>query len=183
LKRINQESFFVTTLTKQLEIKMIKRVLLVVSSTALLAAGLMFTSYAQDGPTPEQMATGATETRQGLFKLLRFNLVPIAGMAQGAPFDAAIAERNALRIAALAPMIPDVLGAMDTRDFDVETEALDHIWDNMGDIESKAQALADAATAFAETASGGDMAQTLGAFRGLGGACGSCHDEYRVDND
>jgi cytochrome c556 len=160
-----------------------KRVLIVLFAIAVLASGLLFTASAQDGPTPEQRAAAAAETRQGLFKLLIFNLRPIAGMAQGAPFDAAVAERNARRIAAIAPMIPDVLGAMDTRGFDIETEALDLIWDNLDDISVKAQTLIDNANAFADIAATGDMGATLGAFRSLGGSCGNCHDTYRVDND
>ena len=162
---------------------MIKRVQVLLSTLLLATSGLFSTAWSQDAPTPQQQAEAAAETRQGLFKLLIFNLRPIAGMAQGAPFNAEVAERNARRIAALAPMIPDVLGAMDTREFEVETEALDLIWDNLDDISVKAQALADNAAAFADIAAGGEMGATLGAFRALGGSCGNCHDTYRVDND
>jgi len=161
---------------------MIKKVLVLLSALVMIASGLWYTASAQDDPTPAQQAQSAAETRQGLFKLLVFNLGPIVGMAQGAPFDAALAERNARRIAAIAPMIPDVL-AHDTRGFDIETQALDLIWDNQDDIAVKVQALIDAATAFAETASGGDMGATLGGLRALGGSCGNCHDTYRVPEE
>lgn len=161
-----------------------KRSLILVSALTVLSSSLLFSISAQDAPpTPEQVAAAAADTRQSLFKILRFNLGPIAGMARGAPFDAAIAERNARRIAALAPMIPEVL-AQDTRGFDLETEALDVIWeDNLDDIAVKAQALIDAANTFAGIAAGGDPAATIGAFRALGGACANCHDTYRVDNN
>lgn len=155
----------------------------VVLASALLVAlsGITFTAVAQD-MTPEQRAAAAVDTRQSLFKILRFNLAPIAGMAQGAPFNAEVAERNARRIAAMASMIPEVL-ATDTSAFDnIETEALDLIWDNQDDIAVKAQALMDNANAFADIAAGGDMAATLGAFRQLGGSCGNCHDTYREDD-
>ena len=162
---------------------MLKRSLVLVSALMLLGSSVLFNASAQDAPSPEQQAAAAADTRQALFKLLRHNLGPLAGMARGAPFDAAVAERNALRIAALAPMIPELL-TPDTRGFDVVTEALDLIWEgNLGDIEVKAQALVDAATNFAGIAAGGDMGATLGAFRSLGGACANCHDTYRVDND
>lgn len=162
---------------------MMKRSLILVSTLAVLSSGLLLSASAQDAPTPAQVAAGAADTRQALFKILRFNLGPIAGMARGAPFDAAIAERNARRIAALAPMIPEVL-AQDTRGFDLETEALDKIWEgNLDDIAVKAQALIDAANTFAGIAAGGDRAATIGAFRALGGACANCHDTYRVDNN
>lgn len=162
---------------------MIKKVLVLISALAMLVSGVLFTASAQDGPTPQQMAEAAADTRQSVFKLLIFNLRPIAGMAQGAPFNAEVAEQNARNIAALAPMIPGLFAAMDTREFDVETEALDVIWENPTEFAARAQALLEGANNFAEVASGGDMAATLGAFRGLGGSCGNCHDDFRVDND
>ncbi|MSR11145.1 MAG: cytochrome c [Gammaproteobacteria bacterium] len=164
---------------------MLKRSLILVSALTLLCSSLLFNVSAQDAPppTPEEVAAAAADTRQALFKLLRHNLGPIAGMARGAPFDAAIAERNARRIAAIAPMIPELL-TPDTRGFDLETEALNKIWEgNLEDIGVKAQALVDAANTFAGIAAAGDMAATLGAFRSLGGACANCHDVYRVDNN
>ena len=157
-----------------------KKLVVLVSALLVGFSGITFTATAQD-MTPEQRAAAAVDTRQSLFKILRFNLVPIAGMAQGAPFNAEVAERNARRIAAMASMIPEVL-AQDTRGFDVETEALDLIWDNQSDIAVKAQALMDNANAFADIAASGDMAATLGAFRTLGGSCGNCHDTYREDD-
>jgi cytochrome c556 len=150
-------------------------------SVALLV-GVMNPSNAQDQPTPEQIAASAADTRQSVFKLLLFYLRPVAGMAQGAPFDAAVAEMNGRRIAALAPTIPHVF-VEDTRGFDVETEALDVIWEDATGFAAKAQALVDNATAFADAASTGDRGQTLGAFRALGGSCGDCHDNFRVDTD
>lgn len=160
-----------------------KRVLVVLSALAILASGVLSTVSAQDAPTPEQQAAGAVDTRKAVFKLLRFNLIPLVGMAQGAPFDAAVAEQNGRRIAALAPMIPDLFTANDTREFDVETTALDKIWDNQPDFAAKAQALVENATAFADAAATGERGATLGAFRALGGSCGNCHDNYRVDED
>jgi len=185
LENISPINFNVRKLdsNESLEIVMMKKSLILVSALTVLSSSLLFSVSAQDAPTPEQVAAAAADTRQSLFKILRFNLGPIAGMARGAPFDAAIAERNARRIAALAPMIPEVL-AQDTRGFDLETEALDKIWEgNLDDIGVKAQALVDAANTFAGIAAGGDRAATIGAFRSLGGACANCHDTYRVDNN
>lgn len=149
----------------------------------LLAAAMAVSVQAQDdAPTPSELAQSATETRQAVFKLLGFHMGPIGGMARGqVEFDAALAERNARRIAALAPMIPELFAARDTRDFDVDTEALPLIWDNMGDFQTKAAELEEAALTFAETAAGGDRAQVLGGLRAFGSTCGNCHDTYRVD--
>lgn len=155
-------------------------------SIAASALCVLFTATAsaQDGPTPAQQAETATENRQAVFKLLGVNMGPIVGMARGSvPFDAAVAERNAKRIAVLATMIPERFAAMDTREFDVTTEALPVIWENPDDFASKAKALEDAASTFAGLAASGDQATTLGGLRAFGGTCGNCHDTYRVDDD
>lgn len=150
----------------------------------LLGTALALTTAAEEAPSPEERAEDATATRQAVFKLLAFNIGPIVGMARGmVEFDAAIAERNARRIAALAPMIPELIGAMDTREFDVETEALPVAWEQPDELAEKARELVAAANTFADTAAGGDQAATLGGLRALGGACGNCHDTFRVDDD
>ena len=160
-----------------------KKLVALAAALGIALSGAWLVASAQEEMTPEERAAMAVDQRKSLFKVIYFNLAPIAGMAQGAPFDAAVAERNARRIAVIATMIPEVL-ATDTSDFDaIETTALDSIWDNMDDIESKAQALIDNANAFADVAATGDFAQSMGAFRALGGSCGNCHDTYRVDTD
>lgn len=162
---------------------MLKRIL--TASTALLACAAIFTATAQDdGPTPQQQAVAATETRQAVFKLLGFHMAPISAMARGdREFDADLAERNARRIAVLAPMIPDVVAAMDTSDFDVESEALPRIWDNLTEFGQAANELEVAANTFASIASTGDRMAVIGAVRDFGSNCGNCHDEFRVDDD
>ncbi|MGE0623607.1 MAG: cytochrome c [Pseudomonadales bacterium] len=156
--------------------------------TTIIAASafcvlLTAAASAQDAPSPEDQAEMATENRQAVFKLLGVNMGPIVGMARGAPFDAAVAERNAKRIAVLATMIPERFAAMDTREFDVDTEALPVIWENPDDFATKAKALEDAANTFAALAAGGDQATTLGGLRAFGGTCGNCHDSYREDDE
>ena len=161
---------------------MMRKIAILLSAISMIVCSMVFTSYAQD-MTPEEQAAAAIDQRKSLFKTIRYNLGPIAGMAQGAPFDAEVAERNARRIAVMATMIPEML-AVDTSNFDnIETTALDSIWDNQDDIAAKAQALIDNANAFADTAATGEMGATLGAFRAFGGSCGNCHDTYRADND
>ncbi|MEX0618182.1 MAG: cytochrome c [Pseudohongiellaceae bacterium] len=150
----------------------------------LVVTGLTVTTVtAQEAPSPEQLAVGAAETRQAVFKLFAFNMGTISGMARGTvDFDAAIAERNARRIAAMAPMIPELFAARDTRGFTVETEALPIIWDNMNEFQEKAANLVAAANTFADVAAAGDRMQTIGAVRAFGGTCGNCHETFRVDD-
>jgi len=155
----------------------------VVAGVAILAStSFMLVVNAQD-PTPEQQAQQAAETRQSVFRLFRYNLGTISGMARGTvEFDAEIAERNARRIAAMAPMIPELFAAMDTRDYDIETEALPVIWEQLDLFQERAQALVDGANTFADIAAGGDRMETLGAIRAFGANCGNCHETFRVDN-
>jgi len=156
----------------------------VFSTMALLGTVLAHTASAEEAPSPAENAENATTNRQAVFKLLGYNMGTIVAMAKGnIGFDAAIAERNATRIAMLAPMIPELLGAMDTRQFDVETEALPGIWDNMDEIADKAQSLIEAANTFADIAATGDHGATMGGLRAFGAACGNCHDTFRVDDD
>lgn len=162
---------------------MLKRTL---ACTALaLTATIVITSHAQqDTPTPAEQAAAATETRQAVFKLIGYNMGAISGMARGrVEFDAKTAERNARRIADLAPMIPELFARMDTRGFDVDTKALDVIWEEPAEFESRAMDLVEAANKFADIAAQGDRMQTISSVRDFGSTCGNCHDNFRVDDD
>jgi len=130
-------------------------------------------------PTPEEQATQATETRQGLYKLMGFNMDPMAAMLRNRiPFDAAQVQKSAVRIEQLAPMIPDLF-KFDTRKFQVKTKAREGIWNSMADFTAKSDELAKAAAALAATAKGGDKGATMKAIGAVGKACGNCHDDFR----
>jgi len=153
-----------------------------VSAIVLTSAVIFSASAQQTPPTPEQLADSAAATRQAVFKLLSFNMAPINGMARNTvEFDATIAERNALRVAALAPMIPELFAVNDTRAFPVATQALPGIWDDMDDFRQKAVDLVEAANVFAAVAAGGDRSETIAAIRAFGATCGNCHRPYRED--
>ena len=86
---------------------------------ALALAGIVLTtgSFAQPRQTPEQQAQGAIDTRKSVVRLFNFNMAPINAMARGGEFDAALVERNARRVAVLAPMLPETSPAS-TRTFE-----------------------------------------------------------------
>jgi cytochrome c556 len=120
----------------------------------------------------------AIEARQGLLLVMAQYFGPIVGMAKGQiPFDAAVIESNAGKIATLAPMLPDVF-AMDTSASGIETEAKAEIWANVGDFGAKAATTGERAEALAVAATQGKGA-TMKAIGALGGSCKSCHDNYR----
>lgn len=125
--------------------------------------------------------TGAVETRQGLFMVIRSYFGPMVAMARGdAPYDAEKMAEHAHKVRELSTMIPYVF-QIDTRGADVGTDALPGIWTSMDDFRSKAAALTDAARAL-EAATADGKAAALAAFRKTGGACKGCHDEYRQEH-
>ncbi len=158
--------------------------LLVLAILAASTAAVMNVNAQGRQQTPEEQAASAVTTRKAVMRLLSFNNGPINGMARGqVAFDAAVAERNALRVASLASMIVEVFGAMDTRAYDVSTTALPAVWDNSEEFAQKAEAMIQAANTFAAIAARGDQTETIAAIREFGGNCGSCHDSFRVQNN
>ncbi len=129
-------------------------------------------------PTPEQAAQRAVELRQGLFKVQGFSFAPTAAMLKGAPFDAAVVLKSAIRIEATSGMISEVFQT-DTRKFQVKTKARDSIWTAKSDFDAKANDLTQAAVALETAAKGGDKGTTLKAAAAVGKACGACHDNFR----
>lgn len=153
------------------------RVIAVIITLAILGSTLTFAKEAND----EKQAKAVTEFRQSIYKLIRSNAGPIGGMARGnVPFDNEVVIKNATRINQLAQMIPDYF-VINTSNFDVETEALDKIWENKSDFEKKAGALQSASASLMETAQAGDEADTKKAIGGIFRTCKSCHDEYKKD--
>ncbi len=120
----------------------------------------------------------AVESRERIFVVIRMYFGPIYGMVRGQiPFDGATVTHNATKISELAGMIPDAF-VLNTQGADVDTEALDAIWDNIEDFNAKAVTLGERAQALA-AAGAEDLDATRKAFGGVGQACKACHDDYR----
>jgi cytochrome c556 len=151
-------------------------------AAALVVAGIVLTtgSIAQPMQTPEQQAQGVVDTRKSVVRLFNFNMAPINAMARGGAFDAALVERNARRIAVLAPMLPEAVAAMDTRSFDVETTALPAIWDDFAAFEQRANDFAAAMNNLADVAAAGNQEETIRVAGSIGRThCGGCHEQFR----
>lgn len=152
-------------------------------AAALVVAGIALTTgaIAQNMQTPEQQAQGAVNTRKSVVRLFSFNMAPINAMARGnQEFDAALVEQNARRIATLAPMLPEAFAAMDTRAFDLDTEALPVIWEEFEEFEQRANNLAEAVNNLAAVAATGDQAETIRTAGAIGRTyCGGCHEMFR----
>jgi len=155
------------------------RLLAKIGVAACCATVLSVASAQNAPPTPEEQATEMTATRQGLFKLMGFNMDPMAAMLRKRiPYDAAQVQKSAARIEALAPIIPDLF-KLDTRKFQVKTKAREGIWNSQADFNAKADELAKAAAALSAAAKGSDQGATLKAIGAVGKACGNCHDNFR----
>ena len=147
-------------------------------AVALLAGMVAMPAVALDA----EQAQKATETRQSVLKVVGWNIGPLGAMARGlVPYDAALVERNAQRIAWMASMIPDAFRA-DTRAHDVSTEALPVIWENYARFEELAGNAQASAEKLAEIAAGGDEAAAKRAIGALIDDCRACHDDFRLDD-
>ncbi len=153
--------------------------LAILGSTILLSGPI---SAATSQPAQsEKHAEAYVEYREAIFELLKSNMAPLGGMAKGAiPYDTQTMQTNGMRMEQLADMLSDYL-KVDTRKFDVDTEAKDTLWDNYSDVESKIGDLKAAAANLQSVATSGDEASYRKAIGQLGGTCKSCHDDYKAD--
>jgi len=130
----------------------------------------------------QERAERAVETRQALLQVMAWNYGPMGAMARGRiEFDTDRVQTNAERLLALTKMLSDAFAA-DTRENDVETEALDVIWEKTDDFAAKIQATIDASSALVDAAATGDEAAMTQAIGQVGSSCGSCHDDFRLDD-
>jgi cytochrome c556 len=129
----------------------------------------------------DKQAQTAVQFRQAILQLVRSNMGPMGAMAKGdIPYNADVMELNSLRIEQLGLMMEDYFVA-DTRAFDVDTGALDAIWDNQADFNQKAQDMVNATINVREVASARTEDDYRKAIGALGATCKACHDDYKKD--
>jgi cytochrome c556 len=137
-----------------------------------LLLGLCSTSWA------DERTQKAIDARQGLLKVVAQYFGPIVGMARGQiPYDPALIEKNAGKVAQLAPMIPDLF-AMDTSASGLTSDAKAGIWADYADFSAKAATTTERANALVAATAEGQGA-TMKAFGALGASCKNCHESYR----
>lgn len=121
----------------------------------------------------------AIEYRQGVFKTIKWNFGPMAGMVKGKiDFDAAEFSRRADLVAVLSKMPGE--GFIEGSDMG-DTDAKPEIWENKDKFDAGMDALAKNAAALADAAKSGDMSVIKPAFGELGKTCKGCHDNFRVE--
>jgi len=145
---------------------------------AAALAAFSVAAFSQGPPNPDKTAI---EARQSAFRLINNQNGPIGAMLRGTgDVDMALVVKNAGRIKMLAEMLPELF-ARDTRQYkEVNTRALEGIWNSQADFKAKADGLASAADALAAAAKSGDKAAVQAASGNVGKACGACHDNFRA---
>ncbi|WP_414833053.1 c-type cytochrome [Afifella sp. YEN Y35] len=149
---------------------MMRRLLL---SLAVLAAPSL--ALAQ---SPQDVA----DARIGYFRLLGLEMHDLAAMAKGEKdYDAEAAKTHAANLEALTHYSMAGLLAPGTSNEDLpgKTRALPAIWDDMDGMHAKAEAYV-AAVQNLNTVAGEGLDQLRPAVGKLGGACKSCHDDFRA---
>ncbi|MFK8030001.1 MAG: cytochrome c [Gammaproteobacteria bacterium] len=135
------------------------------------------------GAKIERKYTQAVKERQSVFTLILKNFGPLGGMARGrAPFNAEVVQKNSVHLQHLGAMIGDTF-TTDTRGTGVKTDALDAVWDDQEAFAKKIAAFQSAVDALADVASTGDESKIKPSIGRVGKACGSCHDDFKVDDD
>ncbi|UTP72253.1 cytochrome c [Alteromonas sp. LMIT006] len=154
---------------------MLKSVTLITASTILLA------SFSTSAALSDKQAKNAVEFRKSIFQLVKSNVGPFGAMAKGQmPIDEALIEKNATRLHQLSLMLPDYFVA-DTRNNDVQTSALDKIWDNQGDFNQKAQNMTTKSKELLDAVQNKKSDEYVGKMRAIFGTCKACHDDYKAD--
>jgi cytochrome c556 len=129
--------------------------------------------------TPQAQAEAAVATRQGLFRVLSLVTSPLNLFGQGnIPINMEVARISANRLEELSSLIPEVF-QKDTRAFVVDTRALDIIWMQPENFESKSEELTLAADALDRAVASRDEGAALKAIDRIQTACRGCHDVYR----
>lgn len=140
-------------------------------------------SDAGAAPKVDRAMSKAAKERKAVFTLILKNFGPLGGMARGRmPFDADVVKKNSMHVQHLSAMVGDVF-VTDTRGSGVESDALDAIWEQPEKFAQKIAAFETAAAGLVEVSASGDEGLTKAAIGRVGKACGSCHDDFKVDDD
>jgi cytochrome c556 len=121
--------------------------------------------------------------RQLLMKANGAHISAIGAILKGeVDYGAKHIEEHAEAINGMAQILADAFRA-NVGTSGGETRATQEIWSGWDDFVAKAKNLQDVSASLGELAEGGgDMAAIGDGVKALGGACGACHNEFRVKN-
>lgn len=148
-----------------------RKFLMAIAATAVVALAPMAVSLAQDA------STAAYEKRSKTMKSIGESMGALGKVAKGeAPYspDAVKAAEN---VSALAK---DIAGLFPAGSAVGESRAKPNIWTSWPDFQAKAKAMTDPADKLVVAAKTGNKDEIGKALGVAGGACKACHDDYRA---
>jgi cytochrome c556 len=152
-----------------------------ISITKAFVLGLSGLAFATLAHAQSADHSGAIKARKAHMTLYGTNLGVLGAMAQGKmPYDADAATAAAESLVALAGIDERFYWPEGSASGMAEgTRAMEAIWTDPEGFSAAQEALLVAATAMAATAGTGVEGIQAG-MQAMGGACGACHQNYRV---
>ncbi len=145
---------------------------LILMLCAFFAAGAMTSAHAQFAK-----AEDAIKYRKSALTVMGTHFSRIGAMVQGkVPFDAKVAAENAEIVATLSKL---PWGAFGEGTDQGDTKAKPEIWKDTAKFKAAADKLQVEAGKLAQAAQSGKEDAIKAAFSATGGACKSCHDDFR----
>ncbi|MAK60775.1 MAG: cytochrome C [Ponticaulis sp.] len=123
------------------------------------------------------------EARQQNYKTIGGNFKTISDNLRADEADIEAVQAAAAKVAELSLEVPSWFPEGSGPEAGVETEALPAIWEKPAEFTAAVERFQTTAAALNEAAETSDMAAVGAAFRPVGGSCGGCHDEFRLDDD
>ena len=148
-----------------------KKILIAVAATAMIIPAVFANNF--------EKTDDSIEYRQAAFSLISYNFGDMGAMLKGQkPFDEATFSMRADNVAALSKLPHE--GFIEGSDKG-DTRALEKIWQDKADFDSKMKTFIDNAAALAVAAKTTDQSTIKKAFVNTGKSCKACHDGFRED--
>jgi cytochrome c556 len=144
----------------------------------VIAAGAALTSLS--AAAQFQKPEDAIKYRQSVMTVMANHLGRVGAMVQGrVPFDAKVAADNAAVVAMMSKLPWVAFG--DGTDKGMPTRAKAEIWKDQAKVKDLANKMMAEAEKLEAAAKSGSLDAVKAAMGPLGGACKSCHDDYRAE--
>jgi cytochrome c556 len=146
---------------------------------ALLVPVFVMSCQQAAAPVVDDSPEGlAFQFRQGVMRSVQWKMTHLNDLAEGKiPADAADLAKSARDLAALGAMLPD--GFIPNSGSVAGSAAQPAVWENWNDFQMKANDLQTKAQALADAAAANGFDAAKGMVAEVRGTCGACHRPYR----
>lgn len=150
---------------------------------ALVATSLTGTAVLAAKPAPKPSAADLIKTRQAGFKKMGGAMKALGEQLKSPAPAQPVMVTAAMTIAATAREQGRLFPAGSGSAPGVKTEALPAIWTNNAEFQSQMSKLVTESAKLVTATNGGDVAAIRLQARATGAVCGSCHHQFRKDDD